>query len=153
MALILSGDTGVPASGMPAGSVIQTIIATTTTGVTSSNTTPVSTGLSVSITPTSTSSKISITFNGRMYMQTNGIDTTMYVYKNGSNLQQFRVVYAGSSSIAGQQTFTYIDTPATTSSVTYSIYMNSATSAGTLYLLPNNATDGPATLVVQEIKQ
>jgi len=61
MPLILSGDTGVPASGMPTGSVIQTLSVTKTDTFSSSSTSFIDiTGFSVSITPISTSSKILI---------------------------------------------------------------------------------------------
>jgi len=64
MALILSGDTGVPASGMPTGSVIQvqSTTKTNTFSTTSTSFTDV-TGLSVSITPISTSSKILVIYS------------------------------------------------------------------------------------------
>ena len=51
MALILSGDTGVPASGMPAGSVIQTVMASTASPLSSSSSTYIDAGLTASITP------------------------------------------------------------------------------------------------------
>jgi len=64
MALILSGDTGVPASGMPTGSVIQTVTAVKTDTSTNTTTTYADiSGLSVTITPISTSSKILVTLN------------------------------------------------------------------------------------------
>ena len=63
MALILSGDTGVPASGMPTGSVIQTVSAVTTqTNFSTSSTSDVAvTSSTATITPSSATSKILIT--------------------------------------------------------------------------------------------
>jgi hypothetical protein len=60
MALILSGDTGVPASGMPTGSVIQTVQATYGTQVSTSSSTYIDTGLTATITPSSATSKIMV---------------------------------------------------------------------------------------------
>ena len=64
MPLILSGDTGVPASGMPTGSVLSTTTSTLTTGQTLSvnnanagSTTWTSSSLTVTITPLTSTSK------------------------------------------------------------------------------------------------
>jgi len=153
MALILSGDTGVPASGMPTGSVIQTVTATfnTSTGITS--TSFVATGLTASITPISSSSKILISVSGTIYNDaTNQTDYT--IFRNGStNLcptsgRGFAEAYSPSASgQGGQISVSYLDSPSTTSSTTYALY--GKTNNSTSYFAVNGST---CSIVLQEIK-
>jgi len=128
MALILSGDTGVPASGMPTGSVIQTVQGTSSTSVTTSSTSFVTSNFSVSITPKSSTSKILILHAAPCYNNTAnyGIDLTMY--RGGSNIAPntvFGSIYAASSVSWATIAFNYLDSPATTSSTTYTVYFKS----------------------------
>ena len=122
-----------------AGNVLQVLQATKTDAYTTTNTsynTP--TGLSVSITPSSTSSKIlviaSIDFgvNGdsghtyaRIYRDTTSIFEASAA--GGRNLATFAQNNSGGN--GGRcQTTTYIDSPSTTSAITYSIQVKSSNS-------------------------
>jgi hypothetical protein len=150
MALILSGDTGVPASGMPTGSVIQTVTATFSTQTSTTSTSYVATGLTASITPIASSSKIFI--SGMINIQTvSNNDTYWTIYKNGSNLSTstsgFGIVEAGTQVMLNTQGISYLDSPATTSSITYAIYCK--TSGGTMFWCINGQ---PATITLLEIK-
>jgi hypothetical protein len=169
MALILSGDTGVPASGMPTGSVIQTVSTNKSDTFTSSaQSFSDITGLSVSITPTSATSKILVILD----MVGSGVFN--------SNVAQFRIVRdstvidagnaAGGRSLGIASTITsnnvspiniganFLDSPATTSPLTYKVQCR--TSAGvTLYvnLAPDDSDDinrirTASTITVMEIK-
>jgi hypothetical protein len=174
MALILSGDTGVPASGMPTGSVIQ-IIQTVKTDVFS--TTSASyvdvTGLSVTITPISTTSKILVSYS----LQFSGI-TDSYgaatVVRNGS------IISAGTSATGNQTNITtglatgssgnwnyklqtahyeFLDSPASTSALTYKIQVKATYSSRDVwingpYSQDNSAYNdfGVSSITVREIK-
>jgi hypothetical protein len=81
MALILSGDTGVPASGMPTGSVIQTVNGTYSSQVNTSSTTYVDTGLTATITPLFATSKILIMVDhADVYSPTGGVGVKIQLF-------------------------------------------------------------------------
>ena len=139
MALILSGDTGVPASGMPTGSVIQTVTATTSSQVSSSNNTYVDTNLTASITPTSSTSKILV------FINQNGLRKTVASADNSLGLRLIRgstnistvaidSFYSGTAlGIQGQTLSTsFLDSPATTSSTTYKTQFACNSGTGTV---------------------
>lgn len=138
---------------LPAGSILQVLQATKTDAYTTTNSsynTP--TGLSISITPSSTSSKIlviaSIDFgvNGdsghtyaRIYRDTTSIFEASAA--GGRNLATFAQNNSGGN--GGRcQTTTYIDSPSTTSSITYSIQIKS--SNGTTVYVNRSVRDADA---------
>jgi hypothetical protein len=130
---------------------IQLSTATTGTGFTSSS--YQSTALSQAITPTSTSSIIKITYTGTVEL-------------SSSNVQMFTSIFRGSTDLgdAGGTGFnihlaqaagtwrlpggiTYYDSPATTSSTTYTIKIKNADGAMTYRLPPASTT---ASLILEE---
>jgi hypothetical protein len=149
MALILSGDTGVPASGMPTGSVIQTVSATFTSTFSSSSASFVSVGLTASITPTSSSSKILVLIDSFVRSDAaNFVDLT--IYRNSTNLggaYGLKNAYVNAAFVMPVP-FAYYDSPATTSSTTYTLYMRTE-NATTFYL---EAAGRVSTITLQEIK-
>jgi hypothetical protein len=157
MALILSGDTGVPASGMPTGSVIQTVQPAPSTGnANTSSSTFVSSGFSASITPLFATSKILILVNTSIDTQASGNQVLWTIYRGSTNVLDsgstsgngFNGAYAASTRVQ-QSTFgCVLDSPATTSSTTYTIYYRSTSSANS-YI---NSTCS-AYITLMEIKQ
>lgn len=152
MALILSGDTGpsfVQDAAMPAGSVIQVVQSTlTTTQISTTSSSWTSTGFSASITPSSASNKILATISTNGYSTGAGVFT---IFRNSTN------VNGGSSTnglaICGVSgggyapiCMVYLDSPATTSSVTYTLYYRNV--SGTSYAL---LTDVGNVITLQEI--
>jgi hypothetical protein len=158
MALILSGDTGVPASGMPTGSVIQTVQGLTSTayGVTLTSTPVAITGLTASITPQFSTSKILVTVSVQgLYFPNGGASNDcfqIYLYKNGSNLVNFQgqLGYRGTTAPAydGGTNYAYLDSPATTSSTTYAIYWSFSNSRSCNIMVGGET----CTIILQEIK-
>jgi hypothetical protein len=152
MALILSGDTGVPASGMPTGSVIQTVTNSTQNNNTTSSSSFVTTGFYASITPTSSTSKILILLSGPVYCDSTGTEAYLTVYRGATNLnpvsQGFTDTYSSAGRGLNSVSIAYLDSPATTSSTTYTIYYKVA-NGGNIYFPANSNT---ASLVLQEIK-
>lgn len=135
MPLILSGDTGVPASGMPTGSVIQTVQASTTTRVQITNSTYTDTNLTASITPTSATSKILVLISQNIgtYNSSNvGTSGNLRIVRDSTTVFTSENVIStvaglGNASelrVAGQYSFSYLDSPATTSSITYKTQAN-----------------------------
>jgi len=133
MALILSGDTGVPASGMPTGSVIQTVNSTYSTQVDTTSTSYVTTGLSATITPSSSSSKILIIVSNVIRAASLG-DCNWTVFRGtvaGTNLASsghfvYGTATSGSTTVVTGISINYLDSPATTSATIYTLGFKSS---------------------------
>lgn len=128
-------DTGVTTSQLPTGTVLQVVYGSDTTYQTTTSTTFVETGVTADITPSSTSSKILILMNLNG-IHTNAANTyaVSALFRDGSNITAIDAIvgYTGTTNpgggvIAG----TYLDSPSTSSSVTYDIRLR-ASSAGTI---------------------
>jgi len=144
---------GVPASAMPAGSVLQVVSVNKTNEFSTTSSSDQDTSLGASITPSSASSTILI------------IVTTMlraaggqcFVYQklwrgavsSGTLLHNGYPIVGSLSDtdLRGVGAIQYLDSPATTSSVTYRISINSAY-ASSVYL---NSTTSPSTITLMEI--
>lgn len=153
MALILSGDTGVPASGMPTGSVIQTVQGTYGTATTTNSTSFIATGLTATITPTSSTSKILIVASLAVDTSSNGEQAYFSIYRNSATnlagtVNGFGNAYGTSSRIIGMLATSYLDSPATTSATTYTVYVRSN---GTNIVAFQGSS--PAYITLLEIKQ
>ena len=123
---------GIPASALPSLSIlqIQEMFSTTVTQTTSTTFQP--TAFNVSITPSSTSSKILVFHQGMVNSLANTTWAFVSLYRDGTNFFD-----GGSQSAAGgvyangsvdthtPVTFMYLDSPNTTSSVNYRIYVKS----------------------------
>jgi hypothetical protein len=133
-----------------AGQVLQVVSATKTdtythsSGVTFTNVT----GLAATITPSSTSSKILITFNiytsgnnGGTYFKVTGGNAASWVGDAASN--RTRISF-GSVNAAGTNgattTGSYLDSPASTSAITYQVQMAAADNTTTTFI-NRTATD------------
>ena len=147
-----------------AGNVLQVVQATTSTTVTVSTATYTDTGLSASITPTSATSKIlifvnqttrvsrsgnSAEFGSRLLRGSTNIlvpleDGTGPYEFGGSAVGPTALVYATRASI------NYLDSPNTTSSVTYKTQGRPYFSE-TLNFQPTATTNGTSTIILMEI--
>lgn len=124
--LTLPTNTGTLLSTASAGTVLQVVNATYSTQLSTTSTSYVDTGLSASITPTSATSKILI-FVEQTGVGKNAGDSSqrvaLNILRNSTQIVQFELGagYTGSSviNVFGGSGSTYLDSPATTSSVTY----------------------------------
>jgi hypothetical protein len=138
--LITTSSTGqvIPKAALPAGSVLQVVQGTTTANTLTSSTTFVTTGLAASITPSSSTSKILITCSGGEFdINSGGQQVYGTIYRNSTNL-------GGGTATAFTDVFTatyrsifpvcvqYLDSPATTSSTTYTLYFYSGGGGNTV---------------------
>ena len=146
--------TGTIAAGrLPAGSVLQVVNGTYATLVSTTTSTFISTGLTANITPISASSKILVFAN------------VVGVNKGAANTTIMLRLYRGVSSIIGFEDFggytggaivnaigscstTYLDSPATTSSTTYTVYFASASNISSVTVQNYNATPANATSTI-----
>jgi len=149
----------IPYDKMPAGSVIQTVsfvLAAAQPNTTSSSLTP--SGLKVTIYPHFSNSKIYVIANpvARAYNSAGAnAEAVFAVYRNGTLIkrgQHRSYDYGNSGSILDVNiALTYLDSPNTTSSVEYEVYI--ALNAGTrVEINPSTSTD-ISTITVMEIRQ
>ena len=162
MALILNGDTGITypvatatgsATQASAGRVLQVVQATYSTEVTSSTATYIDTGLTDSITPSSSASKILVLVsqNG-IQKRTGNTYMALQLQRSGSSIAQMAVTAAGTGDTSindvGTVSINYLDSPATTSSITYKTQFNSNGTVAATYVQKDNAL---STIILMEI--
>lgn len=132
-----------------AGQVIQAVSASYTGQTSVSGTTWTSTGLTASITPKSASSKILVLVSGNaLYTGSSGNEAFLTIYRNSTNLannpagtiyqQAMFCLYSPSTILTGNS-IKYLDSPATTSSTTYTLYV-AAYTGQTVYFNGNSTT-------------
>jgi hypothetical protein len=168
--LTLPTTTGtlVTSNAMPTGSVLQVVNTIKTNTFTTSSASLVDvTGLSVSITPTSASSKILVLVNVRGTSSNgtaNAGDAGIVLVRNSTNIAvstggsfynwmgQISGRNIGSTAVQASASVAFLDSPATTSSITYKIQCSTA--GGTLFI--NRDEDGGngsvSTITVMEIQ-
>ena len=118
-----------PAGG---GKVLQVVQATYATQVNVSTSTPTDTGLSVTITPSATTSRIMIiATHAGIGKDTGNTSAFLDLVRNGTKLLTLGGLIGfdatnGSTNIPGNATITYVDSPSSTSALTYKtqIYSN-----------------------------
>ena len=161
MAFTINGTSGInlatqpltgalPDANAPSGSVIQVVNATSNTQVTTTSTSYVTTGLTASITPSSSTSKILVIATFQAYANSGGLSSYFTLYRNSSEItspEAFRME-AQSSAVATSCAISYLDSPATTSSTSYTVYMKSQTSSLTTYI---NLSGDKASITLMEI--
>lgn len=141
----------------PTGHIIQVLNATLQTTATITSTSFVTTGLSLAITPSSTSSKVLINFTMPVYKATGNAHAITTIYRgtvSGTDLGSssswgFGQHYEPDSDAdsAGTTTGTFLDSPSTSSSQTYTIGIRT-NSGVTVYAMGNQAK---ATLTLMEV--
>ena len=145
-----------PSSVAIPGHVIQVVQGVKTTGFSTTSGTLSSTGLSVTITPSSTTSKILVTFAGNVrYYNDVGADARgdIKIYNGSSYIASARIRiydYGSSGSIMDSPaSLVRLDSPATTSAITYTLYANLDT--GTQMELNPLPTTDVSTITAMEI--
>ena len=133
-------------SGAGGGKVLQVLGASLASQLTTASTSFVTTGVSVDITPASSSNKVALLFGLPTYAAV-GSHFVGTLYRDSTNLGNSNWGMGfGSNSIAVNVNGAFLDSPNTTSQVTYAIYCRSY--SGTGYAMINNAL---ASLTVMEI--
>jgi hypothetical protein len=146
----------ISAASVPTGSVIQVVsIVNSSAFTTSSNTLQLS-PVTLSITPKFATSKILVQATCSLFVQQNG-QGQVYVYMRASLARGSTQLIEGrintntgttaNADVGATIPLTYLDSPATTSSVTYNIYISSLATAF-LAGINNNA---PSTITLMEI--
>ncbi len=164
MSLILDGTNGVtfPNSTVQAsaGAILQVAQGIKNTQTSTTSTSYVTTGLTVSITPKFATSKILVTVTGQMGNSGSNNNLGINLVRNstsiavgdarGSTTQCMAGALNGSQSASSTFTICYLDSPATTASTTYTVQMSNELNAGTFYFNPSG-TATVATITLMEI--
>jgi hypothetical protein len=111
-------------ANFPTGSVLQVVMATTWTRVTTtSDSVWTDTGLTATITPTSSSSKILILCNQHYGNYTSGLGEDFKVLRGSASVKQFtnynKQPTMANGPFNGMLSFSVLDNPSTASSITY----------------------------------
>ncbi len=146
-ATAFQGD-GSALTGISGGGKILQVVQGTATSSSTTSTSFTSTGLSASITPSSTSSKILIIVTLVQFaVSTPNKNGTSTIFRGGTNLaptgsgihKSFATNYnSGGGSLANNQTYSYLDSPSTTSATTYTV--NFAVDSGATITMGINST-------------
>lgn len=135
------------------GNVIQSVFAQTNTQKTNATSTYVNVGMPVTITPKYNNSKILILyFVSGCYSGVLG-GMQFKLYKNGSAITDtFEDLqsYGGSSDVGGKYSGMFLDSPATTSSVTYEPYFVSRNPPVSVFIQNNNSYSNIILLEIQQ---
>jgi hypothetical protein len=126
------------------GSVLQVINATTIAAISTSSTSFVTTGFSVSITPSSSSSKVFVFVNGGgIYNVGNNRSLHATIYRGATNLGDATYGlerFFSSGEVIAPHSMSVLDSPATTSSTTYTCYFRSGSAAEVQFSAADRAT-------------
>jgi hypothetical protein len=149
--------TSATTTGFPAGSVLQVVSATTSTSVTTASSTFVDTTLTATITPTSATSKVLVMVNqAGCGKETGNTFIFLRLLRDATEIINFErgAAYTNStaSNLIGACSTAYLDSPATTSAVTYKTQV--ASGANTSAVFVQNAASGAtsvSTITLMEI--
>ena len=144
---------GVPSSAMPTGSVVQVVQGVTTTEVETTSATHTDTGLSASITPTFASSKILVIVHHGEISKTadTGCRIAIKLLRDATEISFIAsgLTYTASAiSNRVSASMSYLDSPATTSALTYKTTCANPDATGTGSLQVNSSM---ATITLMEV--
>ena len=165
--ITLPASTGtVLTTGSPqSGGVIQTVGYSTTcigggspTYASTTSTSYVTTGFSVTITPKLSTSKIFVTVNSNIYMSGTNKAGLFTIYRGATNLASGTApsalcgIYYSAGDIITPISMTFLDSPATTSATTYTVYFSTQTSSTLYFGFPSGAASSMGVnITAQEI--
>ena len=136
-----SAIAGVSAVQQYSGRILQVVSATYSTQVSTTSATFVSTPLTASITPTSSTSKVLIIVAGNGGSTTVGGSVFYTIAKGTTNLLTNNggsYLYNGAGAGYGVVSMQYLDSPATTSSTSYTVYFRADGGATAYFCLGSN---------------
>lgn len=141
----------VNAAGYVIGTIVQLVQVTNTTSTTSSGTAFTSTNNTASITPKATTHKVKITVTGRGSDTNIAASNTYFSIFNGStdlsNGSGFAGIDGGTGNLEMPVSMCYVDSPATTSAVTYTTKIKSTSAASGVW----NTSTGTTVMILEEI--
>jgi hypothetical protein len=127
---VLTVSGGVPSWSTPAtpsaGKILQVVNATYSTFFSTTSTSYVDSGPTLTITPTSATSTIYLIHNGNYTRQTSAGAVNIRIVRNGTAIKTYNSQFYGTSAgfWRGSIAITHMDSPATTSALTYKIQIS-----------------------------
>ena len=134
------------------GNILQVVQQVYTTFTQSNSTSYTDTGITLDITPSSTSNKILITCSAQVNTNTALAQAISFdLLRDGSSIKEFEAVLQGTANFSSQISFTYLDSPSSTSALTYKIQYKGNSS--NYYRINNEYTSGNcgSTLTLMEV--
>jgi hypothetical protein len=155
-----SSGQSIPKAALPTGSVLQVVSAVinNNTATTSQGLPGAATGITASITPTSATSKILVMVDTQLTCSATNAGIAILLYRNGSTLikdaandipSRYTTYMYSPTQFWTQQSMIFLDSPASTSSTSYTINISSYT--GTNVSLGGGTTKYPSTITLMEI--
>ena len=152
---------------MPTGHILQTVSSTLTSHPSTTSTSFTNTGLAATITPSSTSNKVLITVNTgggisnggyRVHFKIDGTVVTSVGDAGGSAVQGAGATGDRGSDayMYGTVSFSFLDSPNTTSAKTYNVQFKTTSGSVTVYMNRSSSQDGNtnssiSTITLQEV--
>ena len=138
----LTGTQTLPKGTLPTGSVLQVVNATYSTEIGTTSTSYATTNLTATITPTSATSKILVLI--LVPIGKNGSSgANLQLWRNSGSISQLttNIGFDGTSNNCNGYSYAsgYLDSPATTSSTSYTLYYAATTSGQQAKVFANNA--------------
>lgn len=153
--LDLSNATDLPASALPAGSILQVVSTTKTDTFTTTSTSFTGvTGLSVTITPSSTSSKILVMADYMTGSSATGGSTVLsQLVRDGSQIGGNIASNQSNDNIRDTNFIgiNYLDSPASTSTLTYQIQIRATSGTGYVGRTGGDSTSMLSHITVMEV--
>jgi hypothetical protein len=145
-AAVSTGDVGTAAqfNGLRgAFRILQVVQSASATQSSSTSTTFANTANSATITPQSNTSKILVMVNGSAFASNAGTDASVRVVRDLSGitvLSSMSAAYSTAGGVASCYSFAFLDSPATTSAITYRTQLARAVGTGVAYDEVNSST-------------
>ena len=133
------------------GKVLQVVQGTKTDSTLSTSSSFVSTGLNVDITPSATSSKVLVMVSAYIDSNSGTVQKNATIYRDstdlGSGTGGLTAAYSGAGRLRSAMNISILDSPSTTSQITYEMYMKNASGAN----IQINSESGKVTIIAMEI--
>ena len=138
-------------SALVTGKVLQVVQGTKTDSTLSTSSSFVATGLNVNITPSATSSKILVMVSSYIDSNNSTVQVFATIYRDstdlGSGTGGLVSTYNGAGRLRSATNMSILDSPNTTSQITYEMYMKNADGAN----IQINSESGKVTIIAMEI--
>jgi hypothetical protein len=140
-------------ASMPTGSVLQIVQVTFGTETSTTSTSFVDlTDATLSITPTSATSKILVIFTVQCFIQTSFNSAPVRLIRGATTLETYEYwIYTDATGIMGTGCYTYLDSPATTSSTTYKLQGRSRAGGTVAFMYDDANGDAKGSFTLMEI--
>jgi hypothetical protein len=149
----LPAVSGANLTGVSAGKILQVVHTNSSQHTNTNSTSFIATSLTANITPASNSNKVYIAVTSDMDCQASSVQVFATIYRDSTNIaggtENFTNNYGASSRIITPASMSMLDTPNSSSQLTYTVYVRSSTSGTTIKF---NNQDLLGTITLMEIE-